>query len=157
MRRVLGEAGDRHVRAIVARRTEVTSEEFELMRRQAMLLSKAAQRRPVILRSFRRCALHLSMSAQAGMSLKEITEMPAVQRLNMARSSPSMLRSWLWGEASVEPDQVAALVEGTARHLLKASRRQLKSIMTPLSEEVYRSEKVIWSALRPRVKASLAT
>lgn len=147
MRRILGDAGERHVRALVEKRTEVTDAEIEVMQRRAVVLSRASQNRVDRQRAFRKGVFFLSISAYSGRTLKELVEMSEHEILDLAHCTPSALTSWLWGEASTNIDQIPALTAGAARHLLKLSRSCLRLILEPLPDDVLRSETVMQRAI----------
>lgn len=147
MRRVLGEAGDRHVRALVQKRTVLSTEEVALMHQRARELQIAAHRRSDMLHAFRRGALGLSLSAQSNMTLKEVAELSAAELLEKVHTTPAALKGWLWGDAAVEANQVESLMNGSTRHLLKLSRNYVKSLMEPLPDDILRNEAVIRFAL----------
>lgn len=143
MRRVLGEAGDRFVRALVKKRTLLSEDEVLLMQQRASALRKTAQKRIDMLRAFRRSVLCLSISASSGMTLKAVSELSAEEVLNQVRSTPALLEGWLWGGEVVEVDQLASCVGGKARQLLKQSRIHMRSLMQTLPKDVLRSEAVL--------------
>ncbi|MBW8469727.1 MAG: TniQ family protein [Thiobacillus sp.] len=147
MRRVLGEAGDSYVRALVEKRTVLSAVEIWLMQQRAFELQSAAQKRSDTLRAFKKGALCLSISAGSGMTLKEVAELSAAELLEHVHCIPTSLKGWVWGGVVVEVDQVSTLVVGTARHLLKLSRGYMRSLMEPLADDVLRSEVVVRNAL----------
>lgn len=147
MRRVLGEAGDRHVRALVKKRTVLSAEEIALMHQRAGELQIAAHRRSDMLHSFRKGALGLSLSAHTNMTLKNVSEVSAAELLEIVQTTPAFLTGWLFGNAAVETDQVESLLMGSARQLLKLSRNYMRSLLEPLPDDILCNEAVIRFAL----------
>lgn len=147
MRRVLGEAGDRYVRSLTEKRTVLSAEEIELMHQQAKALKIAAHNRSDMLCSFKRAALILSISAKCSMTLKDVAELSPDELLDRVRGTPETLQGWLWGDVAVEDKEIAALLVGTTRHLLKLSRSYLRSLMVSLPDDVLRGEEVVRSVI----------
>ena len=143
MRRVLGDAGDRHVRALVEKRTALSAEEISLMHRRAKELQCAAQKRSDVMRAFRKGALCLSISVHTTLTLKEVAELSPSELMQRVQNTPSLLKGWLWGDVEIEKDQICHYVVGTSRQLLKLSRSYMRLLMEPLADDVMRSEEVV--------------
>ena len=143
MRRVLGEAGDRYVRVLVAKRAILSVEEVQVMQERAIQLRQNAQKRADMLRAFKKGAICLNISVKSGLPLNEVVQLSATDLVQKVQESPDSLEGWLFGGVDLNVEEVLPLLDGTARQLLKLARGYLRSLMAPLADDLLRNEQVM--------------